>query len=131
MPLFPLLLRGEQAIAHVAEEFDFHNVHFLHRDARDFGPRLVGVGVVVQEFVAQHQRHRQQAVLAARLAFDRGIGELQPVDEQQGEEDDILRDLGGGQDGGDPFLEAQGGVCVGDEGSGRLARRGGVDDVLE
>lgn len=54
LPLGPLLGRGEQAVFHVAEELNLHDVNLVHVDAGDFGPSLVRVRVVVQKLVAEH-----------------------------------------------------------------------------
>lgn len=50
VPASPFSLGGEQVVADVAEELDLHDVDLLHRDARDLGPRLIGVGVIVQNW---------------------------------------------------------------------------------
>jgi hypothetical protein len=54
VPVLPPLLRCEQTIPHVAEKFDFHDVHFLYRDAGDLSPSLVGIGIVIEELIAKH-----------------------------------------------------------------------------
>lgn len=33
----------------MTKEFNLHDMNFLHRYPRDFGPSLVGVGVVVKD----------------------------------------------------------------------------------
>jgi hypothetical protein len=48
VPFGPFLLRREQVVANVAEELDLHDVDLLYCDARDLGPRLIGVGVIVE-----------------------------------------------------------------------------------
>jgi hypothetical protein len=48
VPFGPFLLGGEQVVANVAEELDLHNVDLLNCDARDLGPRLIGVSVIVE-----------------------------------------------------------------------------------
>lgn len=47
-PSLPLLLGGQEVIAHVAQKLHFHHVNFLHSKAGHLSPRLVGVRVVVQ-----------------------------------------------------------------------------------
>ena len=93
VPLFPLLLGCVQAVAHVAQELDLHNVNLLYRDARYLCPGFVGVGVVVQELVAEHQGYSQQAVLATRLALHTRVGLLQLPYEQKGQKDYVLSNL--------------------------------------
>lgn len=48
VPTGPFLLRRKQVVADVAEELDFHDMDLLHRNARDLGPCLIGVSVIVQ-----------------------------------------------------------------------------------
>lgn len=50
VPPSPFILRGEQVVADVAEELDLHDVDLMHGDARDLGPRLIGVCVIVQNY---------------------------------------------------------------------------------
>lgn len=50
VPLAPFLLGHKKVISDVAEEFDFHDVDFLHGDSGHFSPGLVRVGVVVQDY---------------------------------------------------------------------------------
>ena len=47
-PPLPLALGHQQAIAHVAEKFHLHDVDLLDRDTRDLGPRLVSIGIVIE-----------------------------------------------------------------------------------
>lgn len=115
MPLVPRFCRREEVVLHVAEELDLHYVNFLNGYSRHVGPRLVGVGVVVEELVAQHQRYRKQSILAAWLSFDRGIDGLQTVDEEQGQENYVLCHLRGREDCCDPFAEARRRLGVFDE----------------
>jgi hypothetical protein len=97
-------------------------VHLLHRDARHLGPCLVRIRVVVEEFVAEHECHCEQTVLAAGLSLDCRVGLLESVDEKQCQENYVLSHLGSRQDGCYPFPESGGRVCIGDKGLNRLAR---------
>jgi hypothetical protein len=96
-------------------------VHLLYRDSRNFRPSLIRVRVVVEELVAEHESYSQQTVLATGLALDRRVGLLQPVDEEQCQENHILSNLRGRQNGRYPFPEAGGGMRIGDEGLQWLA----------
>lgn len=49
-PVLPLLLGGVKVVFHMAEEFYLHNVNLVDGDARYFGPGLIGVGVVIQNY---------------------------------------------------------------------------------
>ena len=90
-------------------------MHFGNRDARDLGPCLVCVCVVVQKLVPEHECYREQTVLAARLSFDARVKCLQAVDKQESEDDDVLCDLGGREDGSHPLAEACCRNCLGDQ----------------
>lgn len=112
MPLLPLLGRCQQAVSHVAEELDLHDVDLGDRYAGHFGPGLVRVRIIIQNciavsqrqdqefralgdrdvkgfriqasaltFISQHQRYRQQPILASAPSLDYRIDRLQPVDE--------------------------------------------------
>ena len=116
MPLGPLLCRCKEVVSNIAQEFDFHDVNFLHRYPRHFSPRLVSVSVVVQEFVSQHQSNRQQSKFTSTLPFDARVKLLQSVDEHEGQQDDVLAHLRRRQDRGHPFLEPQCGSDFGNEG---------------
>lgn len=48
VPLSPFRFGSEQIVTDVAEELDLHDVYLLHGDTGDLGPRLIGVGVIVQ-----------------------------------------------------------------------------------
>jgi hypothetical protein len=48
VPFRPLFLGAEQVIANVAEELNLHDVDLLHCNARDLGPRLIGISVIVE-----------------------------------------------------------------------------------
>lgn len=91
-------------------------MNFLNRDARNFRPRFVGICVVIEKLIAHHQSDRHQSELATLLAPNSGIELLQPIDEEEREEDDILAHLGRRQDGRDPFLKANGGDRFRDKG---------------
>ena len=82
VPCTPLQLRGEETISHVAEKFHLHNMHIFHWDGRDFSPSFVGVGVVIQELVSQHQCNSHELELAIWAAFDVLVESLELVDEQ-------------------------------------------------
>lgn len=81
MPLGPLLCRCKEIVSNIAEKLDFHYVNLLHGYPRHFSPRLVGISVVVQELVSQHQSNRQQSKFTATLPFDACVELLQPIDE--------------------------------------------------
>lgn len=49
VPLRPFFFRNEEIVANVAEEFDFHDVDFLHGNSGNLGPGLVCVGIVVED----------------------------------------------------------------------------------
>jgi hypothetical protein len=70
-------------------------VHFGHRNARDFGPCLVCIRVVVQELVTEHESNCEKSIFTAGLSLDAWVELLQAVDEQESEDDDILCHLGG------------------------------------
>jgi hypothetical protein len=55
--LFPLGLGNQEAIPHITEELNLHDVDLGDRDARHIGPSLVRIGVIIQEFVAKHEGH--------------------------------------------------------------------------
>lgn len=65
-------------------------MYLFNIDPRDLSPGLVGISVIVQEFIAQHQRDCEQSVLTPRLAFDRRIELLQSVDEKKSQQNHIL-----------------------------------------
>lgn len=81
-------------------------MHLHDRDAGDFGPSLVGVSVVVQELVTQHQGDREQTVFAAKLASDSRIELLQSIDEEQAQQYDVLCNLGSREYRGHPLTES-------------------------
>lgn len=115
MPFFPLLLRCVQAIPHVTKKLNLHDMYFLHRNARYLGPCLVRICVVVEKLVAKHESYRQQTVLAAGLPLDRGVRLLQPVDEEECQENDVLSNLRRREDRGHPFAEASCRRCIRDK----------------
>ena len=51
MPIFPIAFGGIQAISHIAQELHFHDVDFLDGYARHFSPSLVGIGIVVKNYI--------------------------------------------------------------------------------
>ena len=75
-------------------------------DSRHFGPGLVRICVVVQEFVAQHESNCEEPVFTSRLALDGGIEFLQAVDEEQCQKNNVLSHKSGRENCGDPFAEA-------------------------
>lgn len=95
LPSTPLGGRGEQVVFHVAEKFHLHDVDFHYRYARYFRPCLIGVGVIVQEFITEHQSDGQEAIFTTGLSPYGRVLFLQPVNEQESKKDDILRHLGG------------------------------------
>ena len=104
-PFFPVLLGRQEAVPHVAEKLHLHDVDLIDRDARHICPRLVSVRVVVEKLVAQHECNREQPILAALAAIDLWVGYFEPVDEEQSQQNDVLRDLGRGEDRLHPLLE--------------------------
>lgn len=70
-------------------------MNFIHVDSGHFGPSLIGISVVVQKFVAEHQCYRQQPIFASGLASNRWIEFFEPVYEEQCEYDHILSDQRG------------------------------------
>lgn len=49
-PLFPLVLGSKEVVSHVAQKLDFHDVNLVDGEAGHFGPRLVSVSVVVEDW---------------------------------------------------------------------------------
>lgn len=131
LPLRPVFRGGEQAIFHVAQELHFHDVNFRHINARNFGPGAVGVGVVIEEFVSEHQSNGQQSIFASWLALYAGVQFLQAIDEEQGENDHVLRHQRGREKRGYPFPEARRGFGVRYERTCRLEGNDGIFDLLE
>lgn len=68
----------------------------------------LGVEALGRTLVSQHQSHGEEAVFAAWFSLDCRVRMLEPVDEQQGQQNDILGNLGRTQDGGHPFPETRG-----------------------
>ncbi len=114
LPLRPVLSRRVETVLHVAEELDLHDVNLVHVDSRYLGPGLVGVGIVVEKFVAEHQCHREQSILAARLPSNLRIQLLQPVNEEQRQKHHILSHQCRREYCRDPFSEASRGfrICI-------------------
>jgi hypothetical protein len=79
MPVPPRLFGCEKVVSHVAEKLDLHDVNFFNLDTRDFGPCLVGIGIVVEEFITQHKCNCQKSILAAQLASNSRIPHFQLV----------------------------------------------------
>ena len=77
----------------MTEELHLHHMYLRNGYTGDFGPSLVGVSIVIQELVAKHQRHSEQSILASRLPFDIRILILEPPDEHESQQSDILCDL--------------------------------------
>lgn len=59
-------------------------MNFGHVDTRDLRPGLVGVRIIIQELVAEHQCHCKQPELAAWLATYCRIELLESVNEEKG-----------------------------------------------
>jgi hypothetical protein len=78
----------------------------MHRYSGNFCPRFVGVGIVIEKLVSEHQGHSKQAVFTARFAFYGRIEALEPIDEEHSEKDDMWSDLGGREQRSYPFSEA-------------------------
>jgi hypothetical protein len=49
VPLRPFFLGDEEVVSNVAEEFDFHDMDFLHGDSGNLGPCFVCIGIVVED----------------------------------------------------------------------------------
>jgi hypothetical protein len=78
----------------------------MHRYSRNFRPRFVRVGIVIQKLVSEHQGYGKQAVFTARFAFYGRIEALESVDEEHGKKDDVWSDLCGREQRSHPFSEA-------------------------
>lgn len=107
MPINPFFFRSVEVVLHVAQEFHFHDMNLSHRDAGNLCPSLIGVCVIIQKLVAQHQSHREQTIFTSKLALHTGVLFLQSVDKKKCEEYDVLCDLSCGQNSGDPFCKAR------------------------
>ena len=116
VPLFPFLFRCVQAVPHIAQELNLHDVYLLNRDSRYLRPCLIGVRVVVQELVAEHQCDCKESVFATRLALYTGVGLLQLPHKQKSQEDDILSDLRRSQNCCYPLSKSGGGSRIRYEG---------------
>lgn len=81
-------------------------MHLGHRNTRNLSPCLVCVSVIVQKLVAEHQCDCQETVLATGLSLDTRVELFQAVDKQEGEDDDILCNLGGRENGCHPLAKA-------------------------
>lgn len=66
----------------------------------------------VLTFITQHQCDGEQPILTSRTAPDRGVRHLEPVNEHQSQQNHILSDLRGREDGGNPFSERLGGERI-------------------
>ena len=100
-------------------------MNLLHRYSRYFRPGPIRVGVVIQEFIPQHERNRHQPELAAAFPSHPGIELLQSVYEQKSEQNHVLAHLRRRQNPGNPFLKTSGGNHVGAEGGRGMV--GGLD----
>ena len=49
MPGLPFSLRRIQGVSHVAQKLNLHDVNLLNRYARYLGPRLVRIGVIIED----------------------------------------------------------------------------------
>lgn len=49
--MLPISLGSEKVVLHVAEELDLHDVDFLYRDARNLGPGLVRISIVIKNCI--------------------------------------------------------------------------------
>ena len=74
-------------------KLDLHLGDVLELEARELGPGLVGVGVVVKELVGEHEGGDEQAELAAILTAKTRVLGLEPVNVEEREDDDRLRYL--------------------------------------
>lgn len=131
VPLFPLLFRGVKTIPHVAQELNLHDVDLLHRYARHLRPCLIGVRVVVQKLVAEHQSNGQKSIFATRLALDTGIGLLQLPHKQESQKDNVLSDLRRGQNRCYPFAKSGRGCRVWYERLDLVCGRIGICDLAQ
>ena len=73
-------------------------------------------------FVAEHESNCEKSKLAAGTALDGGIGHFESVNEEESEKDDVLGDLGGGENGSDPLGKGDGWAGLLDEWAGEVAK---------
>lgn len=90
LPFGPVVCGGEQAILHVAQELDLHDVHLENTDTRNFRPSLIRIRIIVQKLIPKHQSYREQSVFAARLALDGRIELFESVDKQKSQQHYVL-----------------------------------------
>lgn len=69
-------------------KFDLHLGDVLKFEARELGPGLVGVSVVVEELVGQHEGSDKETELAAILTAKSWVLRFESVDVEEGENDD-------------------------------------------
>lgn len=81
---------------------------FIHWDTRHLSPGFVGVCVVIEELVPQHQSDCQKSEFASPFTADGWVESLESVDEHEGQQDHVLANLGRADDCGDPFPESYG-----------------------
>ena len=55
MPRIPFFIGDVKCISHIAQELHFHDMNLLHRNTRDFGPGLICVSIVIQDYERQRQ----------------------------------------------------------------------------
>lgn len=87
-------------------ELDLHLGNVLELEAREIGPGLVGVSVVIKELVGKHEGSDKESELAAVLTTKTGILGLESVNVEKGEDDDRLGDLCGVEHVADKVGEA-------------------------
>lgn len=75
-----------------------------------------GDAISQRTFIAEHQRDRHQPEFTALLPLHARVELLQPVDEQQCQQNHVLGDLCGREDLSHPFLKSNGRDRLGDEG---------------
>ena len=80
---------GSMDVGRKAEpELDLHLGDILKLEPRQLGPGLVGVSVVIEELVSEHEGSDEQAELAAILTSQTRVLGLESVNVEQSKDDD-------------------------------------------
>lgn len=93
------------------EPLELHLVQFSHGDVAHFGPRLVLEGIIIQEFAAQQQTHRQHTVNLATAGLEdplSGQDAHAARHVEQAQQNSRTGEAGRGQDLEDVFPELRG-----------------------
>ena len=97
LPFFPLFFGNKEVVSHIAEELYFHDVNFLDCNARNLGPCLVRVCVIIEDsrlissetdsnsnpcltFIPQHESYCEQPIFATLLSAYARVELFQSVD---------------------------------------------------